>query len=337
MPEEQKQPENNLEKYIHEIDICGNPVVQKLSEVMGKDNIARYLSHLYKHDSLAEPNTTDTIQTGSVLCGDDIISYCEHTVPLIDYPLKDYVRIIESASYQLRLGSRCRVVDEKGKDKTVWLHDSQKILRIPPHGIAIVSTYEWLNIPGSLIGRWNLKVKKVYEGLVWVGSLQVDPGYQGFLFCPIYNLSSEPRDLIYKDPLFTIDFVRTTPGKDGKYKIWSLPTNKFSLFDFDRLDEKKIKSAPQESFRKYDTQIENIVNQTEEIKEKLDNKIETYSQVMLVLISVIIAALAIISTFGLTTIDWSFIDGKGTTFVIASFVFSIFAIVFACMAMRRKK
>ena len=63
----------------------------------------------------------------------------------------------------------------------------------------MVTTYEWLNVPGFLIGRWNLKVKKVYNGLVWVGSLQVDPGYQGFLSCPLYNLSSKPQVIQFKE------------------------------------------------------------------------------------------------------------------------------------------
>jgi len=44
-----------------------------------------------------------------------------------------------------------------------------------------------------------------------VGGPQVDPGYQGKLFCPLYNLSNKTIKLRYGDTIATIDFVRTTP------------------------------------------------------------------------------------------------------------------------------
>jgi deoxycytidine triphosphate deaminase len=191
----------------------------------------------------------------------------------------------ESASYELRLGSRYRL---GGSDSAEWLTNSKKDLHIPPHDIAMVSTYEWLNIPGCLIARWNLRVRMVYRGLVWVGSLQVDPGYQGFLSCPIYNLSDREQVLIYKDPLFIIDFVLTTPAA-GKYELWKLRGGKYSSFDFDRLDEQKIGSAPATSFKKQDTKIDTLAN-----------KIERFQDTILVVVGVIVAAIAIIATFSLT-------------------------------------
>ena len=121
-----------------------------------------------------------------------------------------------------RLGSYYRM---DGKDYE--LSDDNKVLKIPRHGIAIVRTYEWINMPGFLVGRWNLKVKMVYKGLVWVGSLQVDPGYRGYLFCPLYNLSDKEQELIYKDPLFTIDFVRTTLFDESKgCELWKPQTDR---------------------------------------------------------------------------------------------------------------
>ena len=46
-------------------------------------------------------------------------------------------------------------------------------------------------MPRFLIGRWNIRVTVAYKGLLWVGGPQVDPGWVGHLFCPIYNLSDQ--------------------------------------------------------------------------------------------------------------------------------------------------
>ena len=51
----------------------------------------------------------------------------------------------------------------------------------------------------------------VYQGLLWVGALQVDPGWTSYLPCPLYNLSDREVTIRFKEKLFTIDFVRTTP------------------------------------------------------------------------------------------------------------------------------
>jgi deoxycytidine triphosphate deaminase len=97
-------------------------------------------------------------------------------------------------------------------------HDKQvKWLEIPPFEVAIIKTGEILCLPRFLIGRWNIVVKHAYKGLLWVGGPQVDPGYVGHLFCPIYNLSDNPVRLSQGDDLALMDFVKTTPYR---YRDW---------------------------------------------------------------------------------------------------------------------
>lgn len=84
---------------------------------------------------------------------------------------------------------------------------------IPSYQVAIVQIRETLNLPKFLIGRWNIRVKRAYEGLLWVGGAQVDPGFRGHLCCPIYNLSNKEVRLEFGDTLAMIDFVVTTPFK----------------------------------------------------------------------------------------------------------------------------
>src|SRR5205814_756245 len=113
--------------------------------------------------------------TGSVLTSDEIDRHCTEIKPPLLDPYD--ARLLKPARYQLRLGPEARV---GGEDKII---DKDHPLVIPPHQVAIVRTRETLVLPRYLIGRWNLTVGMVYKGLLWVGALQVDPCWVGYLTC----------------------------------------------------------------------------------------------------------------------------------------------------------
>src|SRR5207244_8005389 len=120
-------------------------------------------------------------------------------------------------SYGLRLGDEYY---QNGKIKQ--LSDNDRFVVIEPHEMVIITTHEFLHVPRYLIGRWNLRISLVYKGLLWAGAAQVDPGYYGNLFCPLYNLSNTTVAIERLDHIFTIDFVKTTayiPGKSTRYTV----------------------------------------------------------------------------------------------------------------------
>lgn len=287
------------------------PEIVKLSQFVGKERVEKYIGYLDNKDALLENNGIDlTSNLGGVLLKHDLKNLCDaniRSLPLIDPVNDDNFQV---ASYKLSLGNQYRL-----GDKIDYLSDSQKVLTIPRHGIAMVTTYEWLNIPSFLIARWNLKVRMVYRGLVWVGSLQVDPGYQGFLFCPIYNLSNIEQQLVFKETLFTIDFVTTKPV-DGNIELWNPKESdeKFSTFTFTRLDRQRILSAPEEAFKRF----ERTINKTVSGMQKFQNMIWT-------VLAIIMSAIAIIATFGLKAVRW---DGIWIAWMV-----SIFAIIIAVTAL----
>jgi len=182
---------------------------------------------------------------GSVLLADEIWRYSDPTRtsrPLI----KQFEwKCLQPASYNLRLGELARIGDHD-----VILKEDRRIL-LPPHQVAILSTHEELSIPRFLIGRWSIKVKKIYEGVLWTGGPQVDPGWQGRLFCPVYNLSERAIPLTAKEPFFTIDFSKTTAYKEDELKSLkeSHPESRpqFSPLDnpqMGQFDVYRIQSAP---------------------------------------------------------------------------------------------
>lgn len=149
--------------------------------------------------------TEHNLGTSGVLLRDEILYY-QRKCDLISEFDPDSLK---PAAYQLRVGDQYSVEGEKKE------LGPGEYVEIPPFQVAIIKTRERVNLPHFIIGRWNIKVSKAYDGLLWVGGPQVDPGYSGYLFCPIYNLSDTPVKLDFKEQLAVIDFTKTTPFDKG--------------------------------------------------------------------------------------------------------------------------
>lgn len=185
---------------------------------------------------------------------------------------------LKPAGYRLTLGEeyamggrRGRLSSEAGKDE----------LTIQPFDVAIVSTGEIINLPRFIIARWNLRVSLVYEGLLWTGALQVDPGWYGPLYCPIYNLSDEDVVLRLGDPICLMDFVKTTPYKPGESKPYPRPPERKTLEDY----HYRLKSA---LVTKHAAQIKDM-------REKVD-RVYTLLGLVFTMVVVLFAALSILVT-----------------------------------------
>jgi deoxycytidine triphosphate deaminase len=114
---------------------------------------------------------------------------------------------LRPAAYTLRVGSK--YVDSRGRQGNL---DSKKkpYFKMEPNSIVYVSTHEKLDLPCYIAARFNLRVKWVYKGILLGTGPQVEPGYRGYLSCPLYNLTDRPIRIDYMQDFATIDFERTT-------------------------------------------------------------------------------------------------------------------------------
>jgi deoxycytidine triphosphate deaminase/preprotein translocase subunit SecG len=167
-----------------------------------------------------QPLRDDSREPG-VLLSDAISHYCdwfELISPFDEINLKP-------ACYKLTIGDEYAI---SGKICPLPDRSGGNAIRIPPFAVAIIKTTETINMPPFLIGRWNIQVSRAYQGLVWVGGPQVDAGYVGHLFCPIYNLSDKEVVLYRGEAIAVIDFEKTTKFHEGKskpYRGGQLPEN----------------------------------------------------------------------------------------------------------------
>ena len=241
---------------------------------MEEDTRRRKLSDKVKSELMKglEVELSESENPG-VLASSEIIELCSKDPPLIGgLPGKpdELKRMIKPAAIHLSLGKEYRV-----GDRTLFLSEKKPYLTIKPYQVVIVETKEYLTMPENLIGRWNLRLSCVYNGLLWVGGPQVDPGYKGFLYCPLYNLSTNPVTLQYGEPFATIDFVRLASGK-------SVP-----------FEQKRFKISHYKGFR---SAPEDAVRQVKEARRRM----EIFEATILTIIGIIITALAILATSSVT-------------------------------------
>lgn len=260
---------DDLEKYFESEELT----IEILEEKLPIDKI------LNKFDTIEDENLLREIsqQKTGVLLSDEIKYYAEK-FKLI-WPFNE--ESLKQASYQLRVGNE--YVKNKKKHK---LNNKEDVISIPPFEVVIIKTKEILNLPRFLIGRWNIRVKNAYEGLIWVGGPQVDPGWLGHLFCPIYNLSNEEVTLERGEKLATIDFIRTT--------TFNKENNDVKKYKFNRLP-KRMKI---EDYNKFDSGL------AKDVKERIDSiegkvgRVESVIGLVFTILAVLFATLSVFVTTG---------------------------------------
>jgi len=121
-------------------------------------------------------------EIAGVLLSDQITYYAQKHHLIFPFDTGDQLK---PAGYELSVGDEYFLSGE--------FHNLEEKVTIPPFEVAVIKTKEIVRLPRFMIARWNIRVKHAYAGLLWVGGPQVDPGYVGNLFCPIYNLSDIRR------------------------------------------------------------------------------------------------------------------------------------------------
>ncbi len=163
-----------------------------------------------------------------VLLSDEIIFYAENHDLITPFNRSN----LKPAGYELTVGDEYFL---SGEFHRITERDNPKIT-IPPFEVAVLKTGETLCIPRYLIARWNIRVRHAYSGLLWVGGPQVDPGWVGHLFCPIYNLSDRPVVLQVGEPIAVMDFVKTTffdnRKPEAELKRYPSPPKKLIIDDY---------------------------------------------------------------------------------------------------------
>ena len=196
------------------------------------------------------------------------------------------------------------------------------VLRIPQFDVAVIKTEETLNLPRFLIGRWNIRTRWAYKGLVWVGGPQVDPGYVGHLFCPIYNLSNKVVRIRKGEPIAVIDFIKTSTfdrnrGKE-KWERYPRPPSRPIIEDFE-IDD--FRSGPFEQAR----EIPKLKKELEDGLKDVQKRIDGFTTLVFLVLAILMTAVTL-PYFGVknTRLYPQILNGLALSFSLFALLLSLF-------------
>lgn len=149
---------------------------------------------------------------------------------------------LRPASYTLTVGDD--YIDSDGVRRGLSAKKDSFVFK--KNSIVFVSVREELNLPFYIVGRFNIRVQWVYDGVLLGTGPQVDPGFTGFLSCPLYNLTNGDIVITRGQPFATIDFEKTTNLLEG----FSLEEKKQLI---DRAGDKTLVSARDQKYSFYKT------------------------------------------------------------------------------------
>lgn len=147
----------------------------------------------------------------------DIKAYVKKTGMI--YPF--YEEDLQGASYKVKIAGK--ILYWKYGDASLHKEPPKKIIRelncgtdsfeLGPNSIAFVALEPRFRIPEYLALRFNLKIQHIYKGLLLGTGPLVDPGFNGKLFIPLHNLTSNTYRFKYGDTLITMEFTKLS-GND---------------------------------------------------------------------------------------------------------------------------
>jgi deoxycytidine triphosphate deaminase len=86
-------------------------------------------------------------------------------------------------------------------------------LVLTPNSITFLHLGTTFRIPNYIAARFNLAIREIHRGiLVGTGPL-VDPGFEGRLFIPLHNLTSNEYSIAFGEPLVWVEFTKLSPNE----------------------------------------------------------------------------------------------------------------------------
>lgn len=142
----------------------------------------------------------------------DIKAYVKKTGMI--YPF--YEEDLQGASYKVRIAGKIlywmyddtSLHKEPPKKIVTELNCGTDSFELGPNSIAFVALEPCFRIPEYLALRFNLKIQHIYKGLLLGTGPLVDPGFNGKLFIPLHNLTSNIYRFKYGDTLITMEFTK---------------------------------------------------------------------------------------------------------------------------------
>jgi len=118
--------------------------------------------------------------------------------------------MVQPATYDLRVGSKILAspLSSEKLGMVVELTEKEPHYKIHSGQMVSVLSYEKMEIPLNVCGRFGIRSTLARKGLNAFGGLQLDPGWRGRLNLSLLNVGPEPIVITLREPLFSVEFSR---------------------------------------------------------------------------------------------------------------------------------
>lgn len=244
----------------------------------------------------------------SLLNSADIYDYVEKTGMIFPF----YPENLKPASYGIRMGgefvyweNREKKVEGRLEDIEEKDSDGDIVFTLKRNSIAFVGLEPVFRFPDYIAGRFNLKVKHVYQGLLLGTGPLVDPGFQGKVFIPLHNFTCNDYKLKIKKPLIYMEFTKLSINKRWAPNIQPENERKGQYIPF--ISEKLLKKWKLNDYlteayngpilstiQGLQSQIDKSLGESEKLNDKATNQLRLFN------IFIIASLIAVLMTLGLT-------------------------------------
>jgi len=165
----------------------------------------------------------------------DILKYVLTTGMLDPFIPKD----LHGATYTCNFSGASRYWDDNGVQQ-----DGTEELELRPNSIAFLEVETMFRIPEYLILRFNLMVQHVHKGLLLGTGPIVDPEFQGKLYIPLHNLTSNTYIIKKGTPLIGVEFTKLSKYKQRYFSKKSQIGKVVSTLNFSSISHVTRKFEP---------------------------------------------------------------------------------------------
>lgn len=162
---------------------------------------------------------------------------------------------------------------------------------IPRNSIVFVSPQTTFRLPDYIALRFNLRIKHVHRGLLLGTGPLVDPGFEGRLFIPLHNLTSEDYTIIGGEGLIWVEFTKLSPHDHWVNDKPEHPKyNHFPISSKNRSSQQYLNAASKGEPARSSIPLE--VEKAKVIAEKASEKVKKFTTITMVSAFVILFGLA---------------------------------------------
>lgn len=164
----------------------------------------------------------------ALLNSDDLRKYVQKTGMIYPFNLsEERCKNDEWVTYPIKIGDKCYYWDDVGQFMCVDLTDKENgEFELKKNSIVFVELEPMFRVPYYIVLRFNLKIKHIYKGLLLGTGPIIDPGFQGKIYIPLHNFTSNNYKFRRGEELIEMEFTKISlkktwrnAGKNNDKKI----------------------------------------------------------------------------------------------------------------------